>query len=79
MQSNKTHEQHLRIIRKEVDTSNAGPDFDIKADLERSDALKAAEAGGAELRSDTRDLTEDRGMVVGEGETHRHRKASGAN
>ncbi|MFN7024097.1 MAG: hypothetical protein ACK4QP_06170 [Pseudorhizobium sp.] len=33
MQGNKTHQQQRNIIEKRVDTSNAGEEFDARADL----------------------------------------------
>ena len=35
MQSNRTREQQLDIIDKRVETANAGPEFDERADLDR--------------------------------------------
>lgn len=77
MQKSKTHEAQLDIIEKRVDTSNAGPEFDMEADLRRSDAAKNALKGGDKLRTDMRDLTSDRGMIRGENQESRHRKGSG--
>jgi len=73
MQSNKTHEQQMRIIEKRVDTTNAGPDFDIEADLKRSDAAKNALRKGKNLETGPESLTENRG----ESQESAHHKGSG--
>lgn len=38
MSGNKTHRQHRRILEKQVDTGNAGKDFDPRPDLKRAEA-----------------------------------------
>jgi hypothetical protein len=77
MQSNKTHEQQTRIIEKRVDTTNAGPDFDIEADLKRSDAAKKAFRKGENLEAGPESLTENRSMIRGENQESAHHKGSG--
>ena len=77
MQSKKTHAQHLRIVEKQEDTSNAGADFDIKGDLARNEAAKDALAAGTALRSGPKDLTSDRGMIRGLNQASHHHKRSG--
>ena len=77
MQASKTHEQQMRIIEKRVDTSNAGADFDIEADLKRSDAAKEAFRKGQNLEPGPDNLTEDRGMIRGENQESAHHKGSG--
>lgn len=77
MQAKKTHEQQLRIIEKRNDTSNAGSDFDSRADLARNDAAKKAIADGANLRAGQKDLTSDRGMIRGRNQESQHHKRDG--
>ncbi|MDB5552691.1 MAG: hypothetical protein JWL86_2675 [Rhizobium sp.] len=76
MQSNKTHEQQMRIIEKRVNTANAGPDFDIETDLKRSDAAKRAFQKGENLELGP-DVTENRGMIRGGNQESAHHKGSG--
>ena len=73
---NKTHQQSQDIISKRVDTSNAGEDFDIRADLNRSDAEKRAMQEGADLRTGNPDFenADDRAMIRGENQESRHHK-----
>jgi hypothetical protein len=72
----KTHQQLRNIIEKRVDTSNAGEEFDIRADLDRSDAEKRAMQEGAKLRTDHPDFenADDRAMTRGEHQESRHHK-----
>lgn len=77
MQSKKTHAQHLRIVEKREDTSNAGSDFDIKGDLARSDPAKQALAKDTALRGGLKDLVADRGMIRGVSQESQHHKRSG--
>ena len=77
MQSKKTHAQHLRIVEKQEDTSNAGADFDMKGDLARSDSAKHALAEGTALRGGLKDLVSDRGMIRGRNQESEHHKRGG--
>ena len=77
MQSQKTHDQQMRIIEKRVNTANAGPDFDIEADLKRSDGANKAFQKGQNLEPGPDSITEDRGMIRGENQESRHHKDSG--
>lgn len=77
MQSQKTHDQQKRIIEKRVNTANAGPDFDTKADLKRSDAAKKAFEKGQNLKPSPDNLTKDRGMIRGKSQESPHHKGSG--
>jgi hypothetical protein len=77
MQSRKTHDQQMRIIEKRVNTANAGPDFDVEADLKRSDAARKAFQQGENLKPGPESLTEDRGMIRGENQESAHHKGSG--
>jgi hypothetical protein len=72
----KTNQQNRDIISKRVDTSNAGEDFDIRADLNRSDAEKRAMQEGANLRTGAPDFenADDRAMIRGENQESRHHK-----
>jgi hypothetical protein len=76
MAGNKTHEQHLRILEKRVDTSNAGDDFDAKEELRRPSQERKAHRGGAKLRDDGVELTDpdDRSMIRGVNQESKHHK-----
>lgn len=75
-QGNKTHQQFRNIVENRVDTSNAGEDFDTRADLNRSDAEKRAMQEGANLRAGNPDFdnADDRAMIRGENQESRHHK-----
>jgi hypothetical protein len=76
MQSRKTHDQQMRIVEKRDNTANAGKDFDIEADLKRSDAAKEAMRKGQDLK--TRDTGgDDYGMTLGNNQESEHHKRSG--
>lgn len=77
MQSNKTHDQQMRIIEKRENTANAGKDFDIAADLKRSEAAKEAFRKGQALKSRSSDGDDDPGIVRGVNQESEHRKGSG--
>jgi len=77
MQSNKTHDQQMRIIEKRENTANAGKDFDIAADLKRSEAAKEAFRKGQDLKSRSGDDDDDPGIVRGVNQESEHRKGSG--
>jgi len=77
MQSNKTHDQQMRIIEKRENTANAGNDFDIAADLKRSEAAKEAFRKGQDLKSRSGDSDDDPGIVRGVNQESEHRKGSG--
>jgi hypothetical protein len=76
MQSNKTHDQQMRIVEKRENTANGGKDFDIDADLKRSNAAKEAMRKGKNLRSHGSD-DDDPGIVRGVSQESEHRKGSG--
>ncbi|OLP61228.1 hypothetical protein BJF93_20775 [Xaviernesmea oryzae] len=67
MAGNKTHEQHQRILNKQEVTTNGAPDFPVQADLEASDAAKAARQAGETLKAPQTDLTDpdDRNILRG--------------
>ena len=73
---NKTHQQLRNIIENRVDTSNGPEDFDIRADLKRSDAEKRAMSEGDRIRTDHVDWenADDRAMTRGENQASRHHK-----
>jgi len=77
MQSKKTHDQQMRIIEKRDNTANAGKDFDIDADLKRSDAAKEAMRKGQDLKARNSDKDDDLGIVRGVNQESEHRKGSG--
>jgi hypothetical protein len=77
MQSNKTHDQQMRIIEKRENTANAGKEFDIDADLKRSDAAKEAMRRGQNLQSRNSDNDGDLGIVRGVSQESEHRKGTG--
>jgi hypothetical protein len=77
MQSNKTHDQQMRIIEKRENTANADKNFDIAADLKRSDAAKEAFRKGQDLQSRSGDHDDDPGIVRGVNQESEHRKGSG--
>lgn len=72
MQARKTHEQQREI------TSNAGAGFVPMQDLARNKAAKTALEGGSLLRTGSKDLNEDRGMIRGASQKARHQKRSDA-
>jgi len=76
MQSKKTHDQQMRIIEKRENTANADKDFDIEADLKRSDAAKEAMRKGQDLQFRKID-NDDLGIVRGVNQESEHRKGSG--
>jgi len=76
MQSKKTHDQQMRIIEKRENTANADKDFDIEADLKRSDAAKEAMRKGQDLQFRKSD-NDDLGIVRGVNQESEHRKGSG--
>ena len=81
MQGNKTHQQQRNIIEKRVDTSNAGDDFDARADLDRSDAARDAYRKGDDLSMRSAELSlndDDPAIVRGVNQESQHRKGSGA-
>lgn len=81
MQGNKTHQQQRNIIEKRVDTSNAGDDFDARANLDRSDAARDAYRKGDDLSMRSAELSlndDDPAIVRGVNQESQHRKGSGA-
>lgn len=81
MQGNKTHQQQRNIIEKRVDTSNAGEEFDARADLGRSDAARDAYRNGDDLSMRTAELSlneDDPAIVRGVKQESLHRKDSGS-
>lgn len=79
MQSDKTHEQQLRIIQKRENTANGDPEFDIEADLKRSDELKEAMRKGQDLQARSDITDDDLSIVRGMNQESRHHKGSGQN
>ena len=76
MQSNKTHDQQMRIIEKRDNTADADSNFDIEADLKRSEAAKEAMRRGRGLKA--RPTTQDDyGMTLGNHQESEHHKRSG--
>ena len=81
MQGNKTHQQQRNIIEKRVDTSNAGDDFDARADLERSEAAREAYRKGDSLSMRAAELSlneDDPAIVRGVNQESEHNKHSGS-
>jgi hypothetical protein len=81
MQGNKTHQQQRNIIEKRVDTSNAGEEFDARADLDRSDAAREAYRKGDDLSMRSAELSlneDDPAIVRGVNQESLHRKGSGS-
>ncbi len=81
MQGNKIHQQQRNIIEKRVDTSNAGDDFDARANLDRSDAARDAYRKGDDLSMRSAELSlndDDPAIVRGVNQESQHRKGSGA-
>ena len=76
MQSNKTHDQQMRIIEKRENTANGGKDFNIDADLKRSNAAKEAMRKGQNLQFRNSD-DDDPGIVRGVNQESEHRKGAG--
>lgn len=76
MQSKKTHDQQMRIIEKRDNTANGARDFDIDADLKRSDAAKGAMQRGQDLKL-RKSGDDDYGMTLGNQQESAHHKRSG--
>jgi hypothetical protein len=78
MQSNKTHDQQMRIIEKRENTANGDRDFDIAADLKRPAAAKEAFRKGQDLQfHDAAEKNDDRAITGGINQESEHRKGSG--
>lgn len=77
MQSNKTHDQQMRIIEKRENTANGEKDFDISADLKRSDAAKEALRKGHDLQFRGGGTEDNRDAVRGVHQESAHRKGHG--
>lgn len=75
MAGDKTHQQQIDIIEKRVDTSNAGDDFDARADLEKSEALKRHERGNETLKPDVDIQNDSRSMPRGLHQESEHDKS----
>jgi hypothetical protein len=67
----------MRIVEKRENTANAGKDFDIDADLKRSDAAKEAMCKGQNLKAPRSDKDDGLGIVRGVNQESEHRKRSG--
>jgi hypothetical protein len=79
MQGNKTHQQQRDIIQKQVNTANAGKDFDAETDLHRSDAARDAYRRGDNLNMQAADVSmnDDPSIVRGRNQESEHHKGSG--
>lgn len=75
MTGDKTHQQQIDIIEKRVDTSNAGDDFDARADLKRSEALRERERDSEGLRPDPDIQDDDRSIKRGLSQESEHDKS----
>ncbi len=80
MQGTKTHQQQRDIIQKQVNTANAGKDFDAEADLQRSDEAREAYRRGDNLNMRAADvsMTDDPSIVRGRNQESEHHKGSGS-
>lgn len=76
MQGNKTHQQQRAIIEKQENTANAGPDFDARADLERSPEAREAFRKGESINPQVGEVSmhDDPGIVRGVNQESAHRK-----
>jgi hypothetical protein len=76
MQGNKTHQQERNIIEKQVNTANAGKDFDAGEDLHRNDAAREAYRKGQDLNMSTasESLNTDPSIVRGANQESRHNR-----
>ncbi|MGE6739460.1 hypothetical protein ACQKGC_04195 [Allorhizobium pseudoryzae] len=80
MQGNKTHQQQRNIIEKRIDTSNASPDFDARADLDRTpQAREAFREGDASINPRVAEVSlhDDASIVRGVNQESEHNKGSG--
>lgn len=77
MQSNKTHDQQMRIIEKRENTANADKDFDPTVDLKRSDAAREAFRKGQDLQFRKDDGDDNPAIVRGMNQESEHRKGNG--
>lgn len=77
MQSDKTHDQQMRIIEKRENTANGDKDLDITADLKRLGAAREAFRKGEDLQFRDADNDGDRDIARGVNQESIHRKGSG--
>lgn len=80
MQGTKTHQQQRDIIQKQVNTANAGKDFDAEADLQRNDEAREAYRRGDSLNMRAADVSmrDDPSIVRGRNQESEHHKGSGS-
>jgi hypothetical protein len=76
MQGNKTHQQERSIIQKEVNTKNAGKEFDTSSDLKRSEAAREAYRKGQniDMRTVEHSMNDDPSIVRGSGQESGHNR-----
>lgn len=76
MQGNKTHQQQRTIIQKGENTANAGPDFDARADLERSPEAREAYRKGQTINPQVGEVSmhDDASIVRGMNQESEHNK-----
>lgn len=76
MQGNKTHQQQRNIIEKQVNTANAGPDFDADGDLKRNAAARDAFRKGDDLdmRAAEHSMNDDPSIIRGSDQESRHNR-----
>lgn len=80
MQGNKTHQQQRDIIQKQVNTANAGKEFDAESDLHRTDAARDAYRRGDNIDMRAADLSmkeDDPSIVRGRNQESGHHKGGG--
>jgi hypothetical protein len=77
MAGRKTHEQQLRIIEKQVDTSNAGDDFDPRPDLKRAERGQPPIPETTSKTASDPDEPDDRGHLRGMNQESAHHKRTG--
>jgi hypothetical protein len=76
MQGNKTHQQQRNIIEKQVNTANAGPDFDAEADLKRNTAAREAYRKGdnLDMRAAEHSMNDDPSIIRGSDQESGHNR-----
>ncbi len=80
MQGNKTHQQQRNIIEGRENTTNGDPGFNIRADLNRSEAARDAYRRGEtlDMRAVEVSFQDDPAIIRGVNQASEHRKGSGS-
>ncbi len=79
LQGTKTHQQQRAILEKQVNTANAGKDFDAETDLKRSDEARDAFRRGdnLDMRAADVSMNDDPSIIRGHNQESEHNKGRG--